>query len=263
MPVILLASTPGIEPINNETYNSSDLMQSNTFFSSHILQLWVSRVSNSTIIVEQTIQNLFSVSEKKRLNLIKNNNKRREYLLSRALMRHALSQYFHRQEKEWLFIERPESAPVISNLPENIYLSLSHSSGFICFAISSYPIGIDIEAANKQRDYSALAEIFMNEEELDCLVQNKLTKADHFYRIWCAKEAYYKALSSSDQSATSLKKICFSALIEGVDNWHLIEGKIEQYRFAAMVEGKPEKINCSYFLSTDKYLDCTNCFEIH
>jgi len=238
-------------------------MQTNTLFSPHILQLWFSTVSDSTRDVEQTIQNLFSVSEKNRLSLIKSNNKRREYSLSRALMRHALSQYFHRPEKEWLFIERPESAPVISNLPENVYISLSHSSGYICFAISSRPIGIDIEAANKLRDFSALAEIFMNEEELDCLIQNDVTQADQFYQIWCAKEAYYKTLSCSDQSVISLKKICYSALIEGVDNWHLIEGKIEQYRFAAMVESKPEKINCSYFLSVNEFLDCINCFEIH
>jgi 4'-phosphopantetheinyl transferase len=238
-------------------------MQRNPSSSPHTLQLWFSRVSDSTIDVEQSIQNLLSASETKRLVSIKSNNRRREYLLSRALMRHALSQNFHRREKDWQFIEWPESAPVIHSLPENIYTSLSHSHGFICFAISGCPIGIDLEASNKQRDFSALAEMFMNDEELDCLVQNESTKIDYFYRIWCAKEAYFKSLPSSEQITTSLKKISFSALIEGDDNWHLIEGKIEQYRFAAMIKNKPDKINCSHYLSTDKSLDDFGHFEIH
>jgi 4'-phosphopantetheinyl transferase len=252
-----------IESIINDTYNPTDLMQSNIHFSPHILQLWFARVSDSTMDIEQTVQALFSVSELKRLDLIKGNNKRREYLLSRALMRHALSRYFHLEENEWLFIERPDSAPGITNLPENIHISLSHSSGFICFAISTSPMGIDLEAADKRRDFSALAEVFMNDRELDCLVQSESEQADYFYRIWCAKEAYYKTLSSTEQSATTLEKICISSLIEGDDNWHLIEGKIDQYRFAAMIKNKPYKINCSYFLYSAKCLDGFGRFEIH
>lgn len=252
-----------IVPIDNDIYNSTKLMQSNPTSSPQILQLWFSRLSDSTIEIEQSIQKLLSPSETKRLESIKSDNRRREYLLSRALMRHALSQKFHLQEKDWQFIEQPESAPVIHNLPENIYFSLSHSRGFICFAISSCPMGIDIEASNKRRDFPALAAMFMNNEELDNLVQNESTEIDYFYRVWCAKEAYYKSLPSSEQKATLLKKIRFSALIESDDNWHLIEGKIDQYRFAAMIKNKPYKINCSYFLSSDKCLDGFGRFEIH
>jgi 4'-phosphopantetheinyl transferase len=238
-------------------------MLNNTSFPSQTLQLWFSRVSNLTIDVEQKIQNLFSVSELKRLNRINSDNKRREYLLSRVLMRHALSQYFSRQEKEWTFIERPDSGPIISSLPDNIYLSLSHSGGFICFAISNYPIGIDLEYANKQRDFSALAGAFMNEEELDILARIDSTQAAYFYQVWCAKEAYFKALTPSEQSAISLKKIYFSALIGRDDNWHLIEGKIEQYWFAAMIKNRPQNISYNYFLPTEECLGRVNRFEIH
>ena len=79
-------------------------MQSNIPFSPHILQLWFARVSDSTMDIEKTVQALLSVSELKRLDLIKGHNKRREYLLSRALMRHVLSRYFHPQEQIKLFL---------------------------------------------------------------------------------------------------------------------------------------------------------------
>ena len=252
-----------VESANNGTYNSSDLMHSNSTSPPHFLQLWFSRVADSTIDAEQAIQSLLSVSEIKRLRRIKNENKHREYLLSRALMRHALSQHFQLPESEWQFIEQSGSPPIIKNLPENIYLSLSHSGGFVCFAIYSSPIGIDIEVINHQRNFLALAEAFMNDEELDCLAQNASTQASDFYRIWCAKEAYYKFLPPKGQASTSLRRICFATLIESNDKWQLIEGQTKGYVFAAVMKSKPEKINHCYFLTSDKCFNSFNRFEIH
>ncbi len=237
------------------------LVPDNAPFSPHFLQLWFARVSNPTINAEQTIQNLLSDSEIKRLDSIKSKNKRREFLLSRALMRHALSHNFPVQEKKWLFIERPGLAPVITNLPDSIYTSLSHSHGFVCFAISSDRIGIDLENAGKQRDFVVLAEIFMNDEELDNLRLNETTQIDQFYQIWCAKEAYYKFLTPSEQSDISLKEICFSELIGNDSNCYLLEGKIEQYRFASITRNKPAKIICNYFLTTGECPGLTSRFD--
>ena len=232
-------------------------MDSNVAVLPNTLQLWLTRVSDSTMNAERSIRNLFSDSEKNRLESIKNNNRRREYLLSRSLMRHALSQHFQLQEKEWQFMEQSESAPVVCNLPENIYHSLSHSGGLICFALSDCPIGIDIEATNKQRNYLALAEVFMNDEELKHLAQNESTQADLFYRSWCAKEAYFKALPVTEQATTLLNQLSYSALIKNRTEWRLIEGKTDTCRFAAVMNNKPLVINQSYFLATD---DCPHSF---
>jgi phosphopantetheine--protein transferase-like protein len=177
-------------------------------------------------------------------------------------MRHALSQHFQLQEKEWQFIERSESAPVVCNLPENTYHSLSHSDGLICFALSDCPLGIDIEATNKQRDYLALAEVFMNDKELDCLVQNQSTQDDHFYRTWCAKEAYFKALPVTEQATTFLNQLSYSALIRNRTEWRLIEGKTDTCRFAAVMNNKPQAIKQSYFLATDNWSHSFCGFEI-
>ena len=178
-------------------------------------------------------------------------------------MRHVLSHHFQLPKSEWRFIEQSGSPPIISNLPENTYLSLSHSGGFVCFAICSSPIGIDIEVVNQQRKFLALAETFMNEEELDSLAQNESTQANHFYRIWCAKEAYYKFLPVTKQATTSLRKICFSALTESSEKWQLIEGQTKEYVFAVVTKNKPEKINHYHFLPSDTRLDKFNPFEIN
>lgn len=217
--------------------------------SSHRTQLWFSRVGTTITGLATEIQ--LSPSEKKRLSLTRSPYKRREFLFSRALMRHALSQYFPCPVNEWIFIERPDLPPKISNLPDNIYISLSHSKSLICFAISNSPVGIDIELTNRNRDFLALAKIFMSNKEVQYLAQNTEIQADMFYRIWCAKEAYYKAIPLLNQSSLSFKDISSLNLIKNETDWYLIEGKIEQFFVSAVVKNKPHHLSYNYFPQKD------------
>lgn len=225
------------------------LLPSNFIQSSHTLQLWFSKIGATT--TESSTENLLSPTEKKRLSLTGSPYKRREFLQSRALMRHALSQHFLCPANEWIFIERPYLAPKISNLPDNTYISLSHSKGLICFAISNSPVGIDIELADRNRDFLELAKIFMSDEEVQNLEENTDMQADIFYRTWCAKEAYYKATPSINQPDISFKNIPTQALIKNETNWSLIEGEIEQFFVSAIVKNKPQNITYNYFPQKD------------
>jgi 4'-phosphopantetheinyl transferase len=226
------------------------LLPGNFTHSSHSLQLWFSRVGATTTGL--STESLLSPTEKKRFSLTRSSYKRREFLFSRALMRHALSQSFTCPINEWIFIERPDLPPEISNLPNDIYISLSHSKNFICFAIANSPVGIDIELANKNRDFLALAKTFMSDEEIRYLAQNKEIQADIFYRTWCAKEAYYKAIPSTNQADLAFKDISALTLIKNETNWSLIEGKIEQFFVSVIVKNKPQSISYNYFPQKDK-----------
>jgi 4'-phosphopantetheinyl transferase len=232
-------------------------MRSNLILYPDTLQLWFTSVSDSTMDEERKVLDLFSDSEIGRLNEITSNRKRREYLLSRALMRHALWQHFQPQADTWQFVERSGATPLISNLPEGIHFSLSHSGGLICFAIADCTVGIDIETFHRRRDFSAMAEAFMNDEELAHLKQNETIQADYFYRTWCAKEAYFKALPAAEQTTTFLRKISYSDLTENSTEWQLIEGKTETCRFAAVMNSKPRTINQFCFVTPD---NCSHSF---
>ncbi len=166
-------------------------------------------------------------------------------------MRHALSHYYHCPLNQWEFIERPDLAPKVSNLPDNTYISLSHSKGLICFAISSSPVGIDLELADNNRDFPALAKIFMSDEEIQYMKQNTEIQSDIFYRTWCAKEAYYKAMPSTKQADLSFKDIPARALIKNETKWSLIEGKIEQFYISTIVKNKPQNVSYNYFPQKD------------
>ena len=136
------------------------------------LQLWFARVSEQTLAAEKSVLALLSRSENARLRRIKSESRRREYLLSRALMRHALSRCFPQAEHEWEIIDRAQAKPDITNLAEDRFISLSHSRGVICFAIANCPLGIDIEFIGKTRKFIALAKMFMNAAERSRLARS-------------------------------------------------------------------------------------------
>lgn len=168
-------------------------------------------------------------------------------------MRHALSQYFLCPINEWEFIERANLPPKISNLPNNTYISLSHSKGLICFAISNSPVGIDLELADMNRDFLELAETFMSDEEIQHMTQNSEIQADIFYRIWCTKEAYYKTLSIENQLDIAFKNIPAYNLIKNKTNWSLIEGKIGQFIVSIVTKNKQQTINYNYYPKNENF----------
>jgi 4'-phosphopantetheinyl transferase len=237
-------------------------MPSKSILNPNTLQLWFASVSDATLDEEQKVLEQFSYTEFSRLNEITSRRKRREYLLSRALMRHALWQHFQPRAGTWQFVERCGATPLISNLPKGFHFSLSHSDGLICFAITDCAIGIDIETFNRQRDFSAVAEAFMNDEELAQMEQSESIQADYFYRIWCAKEAYFKMLPATEQKTTLLRQISYSKLTQDSAEWELIEGKTETCRFAAVMHRKPRTINQSCFVSANDWSHSFSGLEI-
>jgi phosphopantetheine--protein transferase-like protein len=216
---------------------------------SSILQLWFARVGDHSLDIEHAIQPLLSLTEKQRLLATGNTNKRREFLLSRALMRHALQQQFGHPEQHWQFIDQPNQAPTISNLPAHFYFSLTHSKGTICFALASCPIGIDLEKIRDNRDFIGLAKTVMSNEEITLLEQNPDNLAENFYRSWCAKEAYYKMLPKEQQSGLSFKELSVPALQKDTVKTALFIRRNAEFMLAVVSQEICEQITCHAFPS--------------
>lgn len=219
---------------------------------SYWLQLWLSRVGEASHAAENRVREWLSATERERLQRIRHDGKRREYLLSRMLMRHALSQNFAQAADEWRFAEQTTSAPHIDQLPEGIHFSLGHSDGYVCFGLANCALGIDIEINRPRRDLGASAEIFMDSDEREYLLRGEMADRDYFYRNWCAKEACYKSLSADDQSTTLFAAISYTALLAGNGQRKLIEGGSDDYRFAAVMAQSPSEIEQYSFLISEK-----------
>ena len=175
--------------------------------------------------------------------------RRREYLLSRALLRHALGRRFGRGH--WDIDERERARPEIGNLPAGIEFGLSHSKGLICFALANRPLGIDIELAVAKPNFPAMAKMFMNPAERARLARcDAARQAGYFYRAWCAKEALYKLLPAAEQAVTRLAAIDYAGLRRGDDGRRLYEGCIGDFVFAAVTQAEAATIACEYYLAS-------------
>ncbi len=193
------------------------------------------------------LHGMLSEPQKDRLESIKSPARRDEFLCSRSLMRTALSDFFDHPPGELLFTERRGAAPLITGLPAGVSNSLSHSRGLVFFAIADYRVGIDIENIDRSRNFKLLAEQFMSSAEQDELASGELDPARYFYRCWCIKEAFYKALPPERQAGLSFRRISASALTAGESGWHLFEGDIDGFYVAAVGERKPATIDCRYY----------------
>ena len=75
-------------------------------------------------------------------------------------------------------------APVLASR----FISISHSEEFLAVLVSGSPCGIDVQVPD--RELNRGKDWFYNDEERQ--VFGSETSEDELYRIWCAKEAFYK-----------------------------------------------------------------------
>lgn len=220
-------------------------------------QLWFAKVEDASLQNEEACKSLLSISEYRRFKFINSPSKQRQYLLSRWLIRHALSHAYNQSIEFWNIEEITGKFPVIHNLPDDTFLSLSHSHDRIVFAISDATIGVDIEKKIPRNNLAEMAELFMSPQELELFHQHA-NRALYFYQTWCIKEAYFKSLSAQEQQNLSLQKIDSSYICSDKKSSTIITDKLIGYVLAIYSEKKLNAIKC--FALNDSDQDFRNNF---
>jgi 4'-phosphopantetheinyl transferase len=112
-------------------------------------------------------------------------NGKRDCTLSYLLLCQALKEEYGITDKP-TFVISEHGKPSLLEFPE-IHFNLSHCNNAIACAISSSPIGIDVETLERKISGSLIKHT-MNEEE-----QEEIRKdPDKFFRFWTQKEALVK-----------------------------------------------------------------------
>jgi phosphopantetheinyl transferase len=161
-------------------------------------------LANQAIIYLLNIQNEYcrylnevyplSKSSLARLNNKKTDLARRQFLASRSLIQHAISE--NPCLKGWSIdsaeIEEGEKPSIIGN--DNCYLSLSHSGNFVVVMISTTSGAVDIEVLGKRRNISGIVSYAFHELEglYINMPNNPIQKEKNFYEIWTLRECYLK-----------------------------------------------------------------------
>jgi len=122
---------------------------------------------------------------------------RREYLLTRELVRTTLSRYAAVDPRAWRFRVGAKGRPEIADPPPApaLRFNVSHTPGLIVCAVArEREIGVDVEAWKRPCASVALAERFFSSSEAAAIRGGAAERrAGLFVRLWTLKEAYVKA----------------------------------------------------------------------
>jgi 4'-phosphopantetheinyl transferase len=123
---------------------------------------------------------------------------RHQYLITRALIRTSLSNYYQVDPAEWQFAAnsfgKPEISHPDSRLP--IRFNLSHADGLImCGIVRDYDIGVDVEDGQRstRAALDSLSSYFAAEEIEDIRKLPSEQQKRRFFDYWTLKESYIKA----------------------------------------------------------------------
>ena len=141
---------------------------------------------------------LLTTEERARNQRFRQERHRHQDLVTRALVRHVLSQYAtDLHPAEWIFSENHHGKPAIAGPAgaPRLSFNLSHTDGMLlCGVTQHHPVGVDVERIDRKTDVGAIADRFFSESEVNAL----LTLPEHaqtqrFFDYWTLKEAYIKA----------------------------------------------------------------------
>ena len=88
------------------------------------------------------------------------------------------------------------------------YISLSHSFDFVAIAVSSVPVGLDMEKMRPKNNFNEILEQIDAVVEAKDLMSQGFPLQESFFRLWTKKEAVYKL--NSVMSALDRENIFYS-----------------------------------------------------
>lgn len=125
---------------------------------------------------------------------------RTQFLLTRALVRSALSTYADVDPKDWRFEAGEYGRPhlVGPTTLEGLSFNLAHTEGLIVLACTrGGVVGVDVEHVQPRRTGLDIAERFFSPAEVAELKSAPLSEqTERFFHYWTLKESYIKAIGT-------------------------------------------------------------------
>ncbi|MGE0279972.1 MAG: 4'-phosphopantetheinyl transferase superfamily protein [Rhizobiaceae bacterium] len=134
--------------------------------------------------------------ERERSNRFHFDRDRRQFTISRALLRFTLSSYvLGVAPADWRFSRNQYGRPAIENaIDAPLDFNLSHTTGCAVLAVSRLPcVGVDVEWLGRQLDALDLARRFFAYAEVAALPNDPAGRDRQFFQLWTLKEAFVKA----------------------------------------------------------------------
>ena len=147
------------------------------------------------------INNFYSIlseDERDRADQLNVEDKKQQYIITRAALRQRLGLLANIDPKDFVFDYLEHGKPVLNNDArfKDITFNVSHSNDLALIAVAQKQnIGIDIEKINHESDHQALmTRFFSKAEQAEFQTIQEATMARAFCACWTRKEAFIKAI---------------------------------------------------------------------
>ena len=163
----------------------------------HVLRLSRFDGQSEAELVEQ-FGGLLTPEERERQVRPTIEKRRREVLLTRALVRSVLSGYTGADPLSWRFGTAEHGRPFLDGPAVGFDFNLSHTEGMIVCLVSQTPMpGVDVEFMPRRGQLDEVADHFFAASECAALrAQPEAHRRRRFFTYWTLKEAYIKAKGS-------------------------------------------------------------------
>ena len=120
---------------------------------------------------------------------------RHTQLVSRALLRVALSHYAEVAPRHWRFRGDSHGKPRLEDDRHGLRFNLSHTRGMVVCAVArERELGVDVQIADPHVDMQSIARRFFSaREQRDMGSLPAAARPGRFFDLWALKEAYMKA----------------------------------------------------------------------
>ena len=142
-------------------------------------------------------EELLTTEEKTKLDRFRFESDRRNYLITRALIRTTLSRYTDVSPTDWHFTFNKHGRPEI-NEPKHarcLKFNLSHTKHLIvCIISQDKDVGVDVENCSRDNNLLKIADRYFSSTEIHELRQlSAKEQRERFFLYWTLKESYAKA----------------------------------------------------------------------
>ena len=132
-----------------------------------------------------------TVAERERLATLRAPLRRRQFLAGHRLARELAIEHAGGTLVEWRLSADAAGAPRIDGpCNETCHVSLAHAGEWIAAAVSTQPVGLDVECPSRSRDLLAVARFtFGDDVARDLAALADAARAEAFYTLWTLAEA--------------------------------------------------------------------------
>jgi 4'-phosphopantetheinyl transferase len=138
--------------------------------------------------VKASMDQVLAFTEREKANRFFYMQDKKRYLVSRFVLRHILSLFVAVSPEQICFFEFGNRKPAV----QGVEFNLSHSGNLLLIAVSSLPVGIDVELVSPDLDFESIFSGNFSAGEQLRILQSK-QPLNSFYAYWTRKEAVLKA----------------------------------------------------------------------